>query len=238
MSSDRLQTALDDSEITDLRSCEATIQRGLATFYEVGAALLSIRVARLYRATHTTFEGYCRERWQISRPQAYRLIEAASIAENLSPMGDIAPTSERQIRPLARLEPAGQRAVWEQAIAEANGQPTAGQVEKIAKTFKQVLEERIAARDGMDESTLSETDEPSMSRRELTEIRERMKINAERVHRLMNFVRAIETLSAPSLPLPDVAREILEMDTPDKNWRGRASAAKSHLNELVRELNR
>jgi hypothetical protein len=35
--------------------CEAVLQRGLATFIEVGAALLRIRDGRLYRDTHKTF---------------------------------------------------------------------------------------------------------------------------------------------------------------------------------------
>jgi hypothetical protein len=69
----------------------------------------------LYRATHDTFEVYCRERWSMSRHYANRLIEASSIAENLVPVGTI-PTTERQLRPLASLSPEDQRAVLEQAL--------------------------------------------------------------------------------------------------------------------------
>ncbi len=52
----------------------------------------------------------------------------------------------------------------------------------------------------------------------------------------MNFVRAIETFSNPSIPIPEVAHEIVDMDTPDKNWRGQARTAESHLTKLVKEL--
>jgi len=64
--------------------------RGLATFVEVGQALMKIRDARLYRETHETFESYCRERWGWSRRHANRTIQAAEVAGVLGPMGPIA----------------------------------------------------------------------------------------------------------------------------------------------------
>ena len=91
---------LSRSEVYDLQQCEVIIARGLATFVEVGTALLKIRDARLYRAAYGTFENYCQERWGMKRAHAYRMIEAAKVCENLSPMGDI-PASERITRPLA-----------------------------------------------------------------------------------------------------------------------------------------
>lgn len=74
-----------------------------------GNALLAIRDKRLYREQYGTFEEYCRGRWGLGRAHAYRLIEGASVIANLSPMGDILPTSERQARALTRLEPEQQR---------------------------------------------------------------------------------------------------------------------------------
>ena len=52
-------------EICTLAECEDVINRGLATFVEVGNALLRIRDERLYRAEFGTFEAYCRQRWQM-----------------------------------------------------------------------------------------------------------------------------------------------------------------------------
>ena len=57
-------------ECSALAHHEATIERGLETFHEVGAALLEIQDGRLYRETHAAFEDYCRERWQMSRRRA------------------------------------------------------------------------------------------------------------------------------------------------------------------------
>ena len=68
---------------------EAIIERGLATFVEVGKAVLRIRDERLYRETHKTFEAYCRERWGFEEAHAYRHIQAAEVAAIVSPMGEI-----------------------------------------------------------------------------------------------------------------------------------------------------
>src|SRR5690606_33165582 len=70
-----------------------------------------IRDRRLYRVSHDTFETYCREKWNMERAQAYRLMDSAGVVKNLSPMGD-KPTSERQARPLTRLPAERQPEAW------------------------------------------------------------------------------------------------------------------------------
>jgi len=126
-------------EHQDLERHEAIIERGLQTFTEVGNALLAIRDERLYRKDYSTFEEYCRQKWGMSRIHAHRLIESATVAQNLLPMGNIAPPSnERQSRPLASLAPEQQREVWALAVETApvdeEGQPriTAAHVQKVA----------------------------------------------------------------------------------------------------------
>ncbi len=61
-------------------------------------------------------EEYCRVRWDINRAHAYRLIDAAQVIDNLSPMGD-KPTTERQARELAPYEKQVQQAVFLRAHA-------------------------------------------------------------------------------------------------------------------------
>lgn len=85
-----------------LGELEGVIERGLATFVEVGQALLEIRDSRLYRETHRTFEAYCRERWAMSKSHANRQIDAAVVARLLTPTGVI-PANEAQARELAPL---------------------------------------------------------------------------------------------------------------------------------------
>ena len=79
---------------------EQTIENGLQTYIDVGSALEEIRARKLYRGAHATFEDYCRDRWKISRIHAHRLIQAAELAANLLPMGNIPPDNERQARAL------------------------------------------------------------------------------------------------------------------------------------------
>jgi hypothetical protein len=88
-------------EQTDLATCEAALDNLRVAFWAAGKALQVIRDARLYRETHATFEDYVEQRWDMSRPQAYRLIDAWPLAERLSPMGD--KLNERQVRELLPL---------------------------------------------------------------------------------------------------------------------------------------
>ncbi len=84
-------------------------------FFEAGKALMELRNRRLYRSTHRTFEDYCRDRFGYSRRQPYLLMEASVVFDNLlekcDPLDHILPTSERQVRPMTKLEPQEQQEV-------------------------------------------------------------------------------------------------------------------------------
>jgi len=77
----------------------------------MGRALREIRDARLYRATHGTFEDYCEQRWEIEWRRAYQLMDASAAAENLNICSGPRPATEGQLRPLAGLPPEQQREV-------------------------------------------------------------------------------------------------------------------------------
>jgi hypothetical protein len=120
-----------------LPELERVIGDGLRSFVGVGLALARIRDGALYQAEHKTFEGYCAARWNMQRAQAYRLIEAASVVENVSHGRLIEPpTNERQARELARL-PAGQQApAWEEAVRTApEGKVTAKHVRDVVAGY-------------------------------------------------------------------------------------------------------
>ena len=115
----------------DLERLEGIIEKNLAAFYEVGKALIQIKQKEYYVDVlgYDTFEQYCKERWDMSRPRAYQLIDAVMIKDNLSTMVDI---PERQLRPLARLEPQQQREAWEMAVETApDGKVTARHVSRV-----------------------------------------------------------------------------------------------------------
>ena len=128
-----MKEELSITEQETLKKLERVIEKGLPSFYEVGAALLKIRDRKLYRADYKTFEEYCKTRWEMSRPRAYQLIDYAKVQTNLSTTVDKR-ISERQARPIARLEPKQQKEVWEEAERTApKGKITGKHVERIAK---------------------------------------------------------------------------------------------------------
>jgi len=132
------ETELSSDETLELERCETIIQRGLKTFFEVGAALLRIRDLRLYRTTHATFEDYCQLRWELGRRYVNQIIAASQVHANLGAMAPKQlPSNERQARPLTKLpDPALQREAWQQAVATApDGRITAAHVAQVVQQF-------------------------------------------------------------------------------------------------------
>ncbi|MGD9949883.1 MAG: hypothetical protein AB7U29_15590 [Desulfobulbus sp.] len=145
---------LTPAEHTRLTALESIIRENFLAYVAVGNALLEIRESRLYRNdTSRTWEGYCRELWDMSFQYADRLISASKVIENLTPIGvkedgsidwELLPANESQARELARLEPEEQKQVWGQLIETkraltAEKQPlkvTAKTVKNAVKTFK------------------------------------------------------------------------------------------------------
>jgi len=154
------------TEKTELQEMEGIIEPGLRTFYQVGCALATIRDSRLYRETHATFEEYCKDRWDMRQAHAYRLIDSASVQDVLSPIGDIQPANEAQIRPLTKLETAeAQQEAWEMVIETApEGKITARHVSKVvsemldANTRKEVGKKGKKMRQIIDETERMDED--------------------------------------------------------------------------------
>jgi len=114
-----------------LNELEDVVERGLATFVDVGRALSEINSARLYRATHSTFAEYAADRFGIGKSHAYRMISAAKVAEAVSPIGDI--RSEAQARELSGLPDNIAQAAFDIAkgvstLLRGDAQPTANEI--------------------------------------------------------------------------------------------------------------
>ncbi len=127
---------LTEDEEQERHRLELKVERA---FVEAGTALRELRDKRLYRSTHKTFEDYCRERFAFTRMAAHFKIAAATIWENLYTNGiQTLPSSERQVRELATVEPEQQPLVWQQAIEQANGRIPSGRIVKdIVKRLKE-----------------------------------------------------------------------------------------------------
>jgi hypothetical protein len=113
--------------VASLEDLEAVIERGLATFAEVGEALMTIRDQRLYRQDHDTFDAYCAERWGFGRRYAYNLIESAEVVSAIAHTGSPAPVNEAQARALTPLKAAPEKMAeaMTRATESTGGKPTA-----------------------------------------------------------------------------------------------------------------
>lgn len=136
-------------ELADLMEHEKVIEQGLASFVEVGNALLAIRDGKKYRAKgFDTFERYCSERWELSRPRAYQFVDAAeavrAVEMSTNRRQTELPTSEYQVRPLTRLkEPEQVAQAWDRAqelaVEVAEAKSTAPKI--TAKIVEQAVTE-------------------------------------------------------------------------------------------------
>jgi len=101
---------------------EQTIDTNRQWFYDVGRSLREIRDKRLYRdALFNRFEAYTKERFDIGKSKAYRLINASDVIDNLSPIGNRVPSNEAQTRPLTRFTKKEQQAIWRQFLESSVG---------------------------------------------------------------------------------------------------------------------
>jgi len=120
----------------DLERLEGIIEKNLTAFYEVGKALIQIKQREYYIDVlgYDTFEQYCRERWDMSKRHAYRLIDSCKVIDVVKSDQLVTPSTESQCRPLSKLEPEQQVKAWEMAVETApDGKVTARHVSKVVK---------------------------------------------------------------------------------------------------------
>ncbi|WP_414569428.1 hypothetical protein [Nostoc sp. CCY 9925] len=156
---------LTEQEQSDRLHLERKVERA---FFEAGKALAELRDRRLYRSTHRTFEEYCKDRFSYTYRHVNYLIAGSVIVDNIKmgtnssqneqvdemgtnssqneqveEMGTISsqilPTSEVQVRPLAKLEPQQQHQAWQRAVKQAGGKVPSG---RIVKDIVQTIMER------------------------------------------------------------------------------------------------
>ncbi len=125
--------------VSHLLEQEQIIERGLASFVEVGNALMRIREEELYR--QAGFDGFVdyldSKPWGIQERRAYQMIEASSVCKILQ-----TPAVESQARELAplmrRATPGVVQQVYAEVIEETGGRPTAGAIrDKVQQTLRE-----------------------------------------------------------------------------------------------------
>ena len=161
-----------------LPELEAIIDRGLASFIEVGNALIEIRDAKMYGKGYDTFEEYCDKRFGFTRQRAYQLIDATKTVREMSTRvgADELPTSEMQARVLNSVAdtPARRARVLKKAAKDApkdvNGHPkltTAGIKKAAGIDPEQARNAAIMKSHGISDPT-PEDDGPDRSERRAT----------------------------------------------------------------------
>ncbi|GAB6191120.1 hypothetical protein [Desulfocastanea catecholica] len=125
-----------------LEQLENLVVENFKTFVQVGQALAEIKERKLYRMKALTFEKYCKELFDIAKSRVRELINATDVIENLrhgGGFGDdqlLLPLNERQVRPLIKLRPEQQLAVWKAAVESApRGKVTSSHVANVVKSY-------------------------------------------------------------------------------------------------------
>lgn len=121
-----------------LTSHERVIENARRSFVDMGRALLAIRTERLYAAEYSNFGDYCDARWDISEAYANRVINAALVAIEATPIG-VEINSEAVARELVGLtdKPKQLRQIWDEATRRAaGGRVTAALVKEVRQSLE------------------------------------------------------------------------------------------------------
>jgi hypothetical protein len=121
--------------LSRLATLEIEIENGIRS---VGQSLIEIQNDKLYKANHSTFESYCKERWGFSDRYARTLIESEKVKAKI---GTIVPVLNLKTSHLSEISkiPEKQQAqvtaeVLERCEAE-NREPTAKDFKRAAAPF-------------------------------------------------------------------------------------------------------
>jgi hypothetical protein len=115
---------------------ERVIENARRSFVALGQALLAIRTERLYVEEFSTFAEYCEARWDLTETHVNRVINAALVAIEATPIG-VKINSEAIARELVGLDREQIRQVWDAATARAaGGRITAALVREVRRAIE------------------------------------------------------------------------------------------------------
>jgi hypothetical protein len=137
------------AESKRLIELEKIIEAGQQTFVEVGIALTEIRDARLYKSDYSTFEEYCRKKWNFTRQYVNQII-AGTAAIKLLPAGlETIVSNISQARELVKVSKEKRVEVLHKASAQAKAvsRPVTARDIKVAAspTSEQDIRQRFRA---------------------------------------------------------------------------------------------
>lgn len=131
--------ALSAREAQQLTAAEADVEKGGSL---IVAAMELIRDQRLYRATHDTFEDYCRDRWSRTARSVNQLIQAEAVVQRVAEAlhdkvtgNNVSQISHRAAMEVADL-PTDEAVEVVKKAAANNGKPTAKAVREAREKIE------------------------------------------------------------------------------------------------------
>ena len=102
----------------------------------IARGLFELEALEVYKQSHKTFAAFVAEELGFEKSHAYRLIDAAKVEANISPIGEniTKPQTESQYREVAKAPPSKQAEVVRKAAetaAKENRKPTAKDYKKV-----------------------------------------------------------------------------------------------------------
>ena len=217
-----------------LKSLESIIDTGINAAW---SALKEIHDEQLYKADYSSFEDYCKERWNWSKQRAYQLISAAEVAKNVSTIVDTLP-NEGQLREVAKAGDADlQRAAYgvAQTIAEQNkaGKVTAKDVKKAVDLVHEVIkenpnigQEEIAAK-AVEKGAIADIETPPSE----TEIlRDQLSEMAAQQEEMLSELKTLGSIADADDKLAEALKQV-------KQYKEAARIAKERLDGIMNEKN-
>ena len=134
----------------DFLRLDGVVSKGMATFVDVGRALMEIRNRKLYRKDYKTFEDYVEQRHELSERRAYYLMDASEVVDDLKKLNNcsetqpILPSNEGQCRELICVPSENRPGVWESVLdhhEESGESITAKLIRKFTEPFRKAKEE-------------------------------------------------------------------------------------------------
>lgn len=128
---------------TRLESLEQQVKQGFKGFVQAATAMREIKESKIYKNEYGTWENYLKVRWGYSDGWWRKLQRSYSVVKNLENVttGNVLPSSERQARELAPLEPEQQVEVWEK-VTDRHG-PNGITAAKIKAVKQELLEPKV-----------------------------------------------------------------------------------------------
>ena len=130
-----------DFEKAEYSRLKAQAKQGWLMFAE---AIKTIHGSKLYRLEYSTFEEFCERELGIAQSTAYQFLSSSKVMQNLktSAMAEVLPATERQTRPLTKLEPEVQKVAWAEVVETIpEKEITAAKIEKVVDAYKPLNEE-------------------------------------------------------------------------------------------------